>query len=124
MTTLSFTRAQVLKLYCLGIRTYFKDRLNCIDFFLVIVSIVEIAFTYASTLMIMRALRLFRVVRLAPRLGVLRKLMGMLDSVIAPLPPSLSVSLHADKRPKSRHAVGSRSDSACWTVHFSHSKAG
>ena len=61
--TIFFAVEMVLKLAGLGFGDYFGDQFNCLDFLIVMISLVELLSTNEGALSAMRTLRLLRVVR-------------------------------------------------------------
>ena len=72
----------VLKIVGLGFKDYFNDKMNCFDFIIVVISILEIVMDGGGGISALRAFRLFRIFKMARSWVSLKRL---LDSIIVTL---------------------------------------
>jgi Ca2+-binding EF-hand superfamily protein len=77
--TIFFTLEMLLKLVGLGLRDYFVDRFNVLDFFIVVTSLIEIALGDEGAITVMRTLRLLRVLRSVRIFSTIKSLRHLLE---------------------------------------------
>ncbi|ESN95164.1 hypothetical protein HELRODRAFT_87064, partial [Helobdella robusta] len=83
--TTIFTAEAILKMFALGMYKYTRDKWNCFDLFIVLLSLIELGLTNVKGLSIFRSFRLLRVFKLAKSWPTLNLLIGIIGRTMGAL---------------------------------------